>query len=197
MKKFLFLVLALVLIFTVSCSKNATPTASDNGNGMVTALTLTWSQMTHAQRTEAIITRANQDNGYVFPNLECKTWVQTVVTSASGGAAVIPQNQNNYTWYTNSSVAWPSQYSCIPVENAQRGWMIQMSFRNTSDHSIINPHTIIIENVYSTYMDIIDCNLDPPSGHKVSHRTMTYQYFYDHAYDANGNSHVYNLYYVI
>jgi len=159
------------------------------GTSVAVAQATSWHSMTQAQRNEKIIARANvDDNHYVYPK-ECKGWVQDVVYSASGNTVWLPNTTSLlYTWCSD-----PSVYS-VPkpfrVEWAQRGWIIQMRWQNVGDKKIY-PHTIIIENVYSTYMDIIDCNLFAP--YTVKHRTMTFDYFYQHL----TGQYDYTLYYVL
>lgn len=196
MKKLLFFVLALVLIFTVSCSKNVTPTASDNST-TVSALAIGWHQLTQAQRNSAIITRAYQDNG-VYTGLSCKVWMQNVVSSASGGATTLPTNRAypyECLWTTGQSyIYYMNQFPPVPIANAQVGWIVQMYFKNLNT-GVVVPHTMLIVAMYSTSMDVIDCNF--VSAYTVGVHNMTFTYFYQHAIDPLGQNYRYSLYYVL
>lgn len=211
MKNFLFLVLALVLIFTVSCSKNVTPTASDSGTTLsVLSLAPDWVSMTQTQRNSLIITTAKKYNNTIYTGQgQCKGWVQTVVLNASGGLVQLPANQtspagNEYKWVTSGSgtpqyILYPN--SCVPIQYAQPGCIVQMYFKTlstTPPH--VDPHTMIIlaVNQAAGTMDIIDCNRSATNAVSIYYG-MTFAYFYAHVSDINGNinSSYYTLYYVL
>lgn len=201
-----------VLMLSASFGQSASrlpvvqPQVLSFGTSVAVAQATSWHSMTQSQRNEAIISRAIQDNGK-NTGMQCKVWVQNVVYSASsaysalGGPVSLPQNQpdpNMYKWYPGQYVFCVTQNMCVPIENAQRGWIVQMYFKTLSNGHI-SPHTMIIEKMYPTSMDVIDCNFTPSGGTTVNRRNMTFQYFYDHSSDFYGNTYrySYNLYYIL
>jgi hypothetical protein len=192
MKKLLFFVLALVLILTISCSKSAMPTASDNST-TVSALATGWHQMTQAQRNLTIISAAiSWTSGTLYTGQgECKGWVKTIVLNASGGLVSLPATlSNNYQWATSGSgtpqyILYPN--SCVPIQNAQAGCIVQMCYKN-NDGSV-SPHTMIIIAMHASSMDIIDCNFHGDD--RIRYANMLFTTF------NNAACGLYSLYYIL
>jgi hypothetical protein len=124
--------------------------------------------------------------------------MQNIVSSASGGATTLPMNQAypyECLWTTGQPyIYYMNQFPPVPIANAQVGWIVQMYSKNLST-GVIVPHTMLIVAMYSTSIDVIDCNF--VSAYTVGVHNMTFTYFYQHAIDPLGQNYRYSLYYVL
>lgn len=108
MKKIVFLLI--VILALSSCQKDnevfvKKDLSSISSESSLKSVLVTWHNLTQAQRNQAILTRAYQDNGQNV-GLNCKQWASAVVTSASGNCTTLPTTfaafygqVSNYTIY--------------------------------------------------------------------------------------------------
>ena len=135
-------------------------TTSDEPPTDVQASTLTtvdqlwWRGLSQNDRNQVILDRTSQDIGN-YVGLNCKLWVQNVVSGASRHAASVPPTSPD----ANGWVWTPNAYAVrvyANINTAQPGWIVQMNRRNSSGG--ITPHTAIVVGRSSYGIYWVDSN---------------------------------------
>jgi len=117
-----------------------------------------WHNVSQSTRNSRILNVAYQYYMY-YPNtrLECKAWVQHVVSQASNGVVWLPQNNPNYPWlwYWSPDVqtVYSDRWDGVPFTP---GEIIQAKVRTASGGE--SQHTMIVVWVSSAEIMVIDCN---------------------------------------
>lgn len=127
-----------------------------------------WHSMSQTARDQAIIDRGLRDVGK-YVGLNCKEWVQKVVSEASSRAVYIPttmSSPNDYLWNSAPYVGG----MCMSIRNIKPGRIVQMKWLSTG-----GPHTFIVTSVISSGMNIVESNSNWDL--KVSARFWTFQDF--------------------
>lgn len=136
-----------------------------------------WQALTQAQRNQAIINRGYQDNGRVV-NLQCKPWVQQVVSAASQGCVTIPSTVGCGAWSCENS----SCHLRVVVRNNSNfcallkpGMIMQMC-----TNFVDGLHTAIIYSADYSGVTFLDSNWVgyPNVRNKVGIHFMTWADFY-------------------
>jgi hypothetical protein len=114
--------------------------------------------MTQQQRNQAIITTGL--NGHSLSGvppialynsgLQCKPWVQWVVSNASSGWVSLPATEpNNYQWNAGAHVVQMSS----TLASLQPGWILQLQRANNA-----GPHTAIVLSASTAGIYFLDSN---------------------------------------
>ncbi len=120
----------------------------------VSSATAGWHDLSQAQRNQAIIDRAYQDDGDLV-GVSCKEWVRTVVTEASNYSIIIPSNDDYpCSWRTDQTYSQYCIGRCGYIQWANPGEIIQMVFNNGT------PHTAIVVEKTATTITFIESNWD-------------------------------------
>jgi len=176
MKKLVFL-LVVVLAFN-SCQKDnemlvKKGVSSISSKSNLKSALVTWHNLTQAQRNQAILARAYQNNGQ-YVGLSCKDWASAVVASASGNATTLPSNAPSPNdWYWNAGQYVNGRSGLL--QYAVPGEIVQMRLTTTPP----GPHTAIVYSITSTQVTFIECNwCKPATCYTVNMRTITFATFY-------------------
>ena len=96
-----------------------------------------WHNLQQWERNQKIIDSSYQDINQWGDT--CKVWMQNLVYRASGNHVWLPLNDSSNVWKwqsdTHGHIVYVNEYSSIPIENAQVGWIVQMKM------AAGNPHT--------------------------------------------------------
>jgi hypothetical protein len=99
-----------------------------------------WKNRGQANRNIDILTRAYKDNGKNV-GIQCKPWVQKVVSEASRGVVAVPTTTDSATgWKWNSSKYVKSLGS--DINSAMPGDIVQMNIKGKD--GVPGPHTAIV-----------------------------------------------------
>jgi hypothetical protein len=164
----------IVLVSLIGCDKNDAVILDENtSESQVRQSQLksasTWHALSQAQRDQAILNRAMQNNGQ-HVGLDCKNWAKSVVWDASTNVVWLPStNANNYTWASDPNIG------VIPsvIEVASPGNIVQMALSSGG------PHTAIIYARTYTNVTFIESNWClPATCNTVNLRTITFAQFH-------------------
>lgn len=173
MKKVVIL-LSIILVAFTGCEKDGPVILDENTSEFqVQSPQLksasTWHALSQAQRDQAILNRAMQNNGQ-YVGLNCKNWARSVVWDASTNVVWLPStNTNDYTWASDANIG------VIPsvIEVATPGNMVQMTLSSGG------PHTAIIYARTYTHVTFIESNwCVPATCNTVNLRTITFSQFH-------------------
>lgn len=142
---------------------DATAPQRDQLQTEATAANITWwRSLSQENRNTNIYYMAARDLGLTNqPN--CKEWVRSVVYRASSTVVTIPQTLPDASgWYFSSS---PYLARVDNIRSVRSGWLVQLNWKTTYNYSIGRwnyiPHTMIIAEVYSSGIWVIEANWTP------------------------------------
>ena len=135
---------------------------SDDFPAAPAASPTSWHALSQSERNQKILDRAYKDLGknLGIPDGRCKTWVQAVVQSASGGQVYPPKNDKLKDRWINDPKNTDSEYCigrCAPITSARPGEIVQVRWKkhvNPPD----NLHTFIVVSVNASTITVIDSN---------------------------------------
>ena len=165
----------LILIFSFNGNNRTVLEENDYPESRLRAIG--WHDLTQAQRNQAILSRAYQDNGQ-YVGLDCKQWVKAVVAAASDNCVLFPLRANGpYDWYWNIEPYINGRLGLI--QSAVPGEIIRMIIKSNG-----GPHVAIVAGITSTQITFIESNWCNSAACKtVSTRTMAFSVFYDQVSD--------------
>lgn len=172
--------MAIMLLFLglwfIGCDQADNPVMNSE-NESILAAPSSWHTLSDAQRNQKILDEAKKWEGK--QGGQCKTWVQTVVTNASGGLDLIPINFSGGGTYhlakwdekdsrfKNVQMVWQGAYMCLASfpSSLRPGQIIQLRWGPCASPSSIigQPHTAIIKSVSSSSMEWWDSNFIGPN----------------------------------
>jgi hypothetical protein len=187
MKGLFLLSVAFLAVVIFSCGSQS-PVSINNGNSsVVQAATLVcdyWNNLTQTAKDNAMITRANADNG-TYVGLNCKQWVSKVVLDASKNCVVVPTTASAQ-YYWNADCSGHIIGRSTLIANVNRGDIIQMylyicdkwDVKNNCIEMIYTPHTAIVLSKTATSMTCINSNWGTANYLKVTTVTVNFSDFY-------------------
>jgi len=171
MKKLFFILISIFLFY--GCQKDnetfkqASVSVAEPRSKV--ASVVAWHNLTQAQRNQAILTRAYQNNGQ-YVNMNCKQWASRVVLDASASCVTLPlTNINDWYWEASPNVSGRSGL----LQYAVPGEIVQMKVISSN-----GPHTAIVYSITSTQVTFIESNWCKPPCNIVNLRTLTFTTFY-------------------
>jgi hypothetical protein len=156
MKGLLFLLVFLSVAIFFGCSNQSQVSVSPNSNSAVAVTATVWNSYNQSEKDMTIFSVAMS---YIDQaNNNCKVFVQTVVTNASGGAVAIPGTNTKqlYSWITPlpSSIV---NRNVTDIANVAPMDIIQMYYYPGSTFGW-TAHTAIVISKTSTQMTWVDAN---------------------------------------
>jgi hypothetical protein len=149
-----------------------------------------WRGLGQSGRNQVILDRAARDINQPV-GVQCKPWVQRVVTDASRGAATVPTTAPDPAgWYWQPNAYAIRYYGSISA--VRPGWIVQMNLRKAD--GTISPHTAIVVGVSTSGIFWIESNYDSKHPNTVYTRFQTFADFERQTY-INGQAR-YSLYYI-
>lgn len=147
-----------------------------------------WRGLTQTTRNQLILNQAGRDLGKNV-GLQCKPWVQRVVSLASKGVATVPAtcpNSSGWYWCAGGNAVGLS----MPIQNVKPGYIVQMNIKLAGGGT--GPHTAIVYLVDSGGIWWLDSNF--VGTNKVG---LHYQTFATFLNSVNiGGSYKYSVYYI-
>jgi hypothetical protein len=147
-----------------------------------------WRGLSQIERNQAILDRAYRDLDRNV-GVQCKPWVQWVVSEASRGVATVPLTAPNaYGWYWQ-----PGRYATrvyTNIRNVRPGWIVQMNLRFANGS--VGPHTAIVVGVASSGVYWVESNYAVPNTVKL--RFQSYADFERLTYISG--QYRYSVYYI-
>lgn len=154
MKGLLLLSATLAVVVILGCSNQSPVSVSTNASTNVAVTAAQWNALTQSGKDLTILSVAMS---YIDQaNNNCKVFVQTVVTNASGGVVTIPGTADNrYSWKTlPSSIV---NRNITDIANVAPLDIIQMYYYPSATFGW-TAHTAIVISKTSTQMTWIDAN---------------------------------------
>jgi hypothetical protein len=172
-----------ILVFVASSILSVSPVHANGTNW--------WHSSSQIDRNWYILNRAYWDNNK-YVGLNCKQWVQRVVSDASGGHVWLPTTANNGSawWWNYDSNGHVGQRSGS-IYGVQRGDIVQMNWRQNNGSWV--PHTAIVAWVDSGGIYFIESNWRQPSTEPANYVNVRYETFSNFQYKTEGR---YSIYYI-
>ena len=149
----------LLISCMVGCSENSERGGAAIGSGG-------WDLLTQHGKNQKILERAVLDLN-VDVELSCKNWIHRVVTDASNGEVVLPQNNESGDGWNEDATGrvWgqgAAFQNSAYILTATPGAIVQMQWKDEVASSLpgYGMHTAIVLYVFSSYVIFIESNYD-------------------------------------